>query len=173
MEEQRALGWHEPMLSKIWRVAGDRMKQAAGAPEGFGGWLLLIAIGQWLGILRELVELVWALPTWASQWSDPILRRTALGEAGLSAGLIAFMLYTTIMMSLKRQEFPTLFRIELALYVVVPLLSIGWVSASTGATVERASLAGIAVEAIIGTIGAWISMLYSLRSVRMRNTFIY
>jgi uncharacterized YccA/Bax inhibitor family protein len=149
------------------------MKQAAEAPEGFGGWLLLIAVGQWLGILRELVEFVWALPTWTSQWSDPILRRAAIGEAGLSAGLIAFMFYTVIMMSLKRGEFPTLFRIELALYVVVPLLSLGWVSASTGAMVDGASFAGIAAEAIIGTIGAWISMLYSLRSARMRNTFIY
>jgi uncharacterized YccA/Bax inhibitor family protein len=149
------------------------MKQAADAPEGFAGWLLLIAIGQWLGILRELVELVWALPTWASQWSDPILRRAAVGEAGLSAGLIAFMLYAAIMMSLKRHEFPTLFRIELALYVVVPLASIGWVSGSTGATVEWANFAGIVAEAIVGMIGAWISMLYSLRSARMRNTFIY
>jgi uncharacterized YccA/Bax inhibitor family protein len=149
------------------------MEQASDAPKGFGGWLLLIAIGQWLGILRELVGFVWALPTWANQWSDPILRRAAMGEAGLSAGLIAFMLYTVIMMSLKRHEFPTLFRIELALYVVVPLLSVGWVSVSTGAAVERASFAGIAAESIVGMIGAWISMLYSLRSERMRNTCIY
>jgi hypothetical protein len=149
------------------------MKQGAEAPEGFGGWLLLVAIGQWLGILRELVEFIGSLPTWATQWSDPILRRAASGEAALSAGLIAFMLYTAIMMSMKRSEFPTLFRIGLALYVVVPLLSIAWVSLSTGATVEGASFAALAVESVVATVGAWISMLYSLRSVRMRNTFIY
>jgi uncharacterized YccA/Bax inhibitor family protein len=149
------------------------MSQAEEAPEGFGGWLLLIAIGQWLGLLRELVEFIWALPTWASQWSDPALHRAAIGEAGLSAGLLAFMLYTTIIMSMKRRLFPTLFRIELGLFVVVPLLSIGWVSASTGVAVDQASFAGIAAEAVGGTIGAWISMLYSLRSARVRNTFIY
>jgi hypothetical protein len=38
------------------------------------------------------------------------------------------------MMNLKRREFPTMFRIELALYVLVPLLSIAWVSVATGAT---------------------------------------
>ena len=149
------------------------MTQAAEAPEGFGGWLLLIAVGQWLGILRELLEFIWALPTWMSQWSDPVLRRAAIGEAGLSASLFAFMLYTVTMMSLKSREFPTLFRFELALYVVAPLLSIWWVSVSTGASVEGASFAGIAVEAVLGTIGACISILYSLRSARVRNTFIY
>ncbi len=116
---------------------------------------------------------MWALPTWTSQWSDPVLRRAAIGEAGLSASLLAFMLYTAIMMSSKRREFPTLFRIEVALYVVVPLLSIAWVSSSTGATVDGANFAGIAVQAVFGTIGAWISILYSLRSARVRSTFIH
>jgi hypothetical protein len=149
------------------------MSQAQESPEGFGGWLLLIAIGQWLGLLSKLVEFVWALPTWAGEWSDPALQRAAVGEAGLSAGLLAFMLYTAIAMSLKRRAFPTLFRIELGLFVVVPLLSIGWVQASTGVAVDKASFAGIAAEAVGGTIAAWISMLYSLRSARVRNTFVY
>ena len=83
------------------------------------------------------------------------------------------MLYTTIIMSMKRREFPTLFRIELALFVIVPLLSIWWVSSSTGTAVDKVSFAGIAAEAVVGTIGASISILYSLRSVRVRNTFIY
>ena len=149
------------------------MNRGEDGPEGFGGWLLLVAIGQWLGILREVLDFAWALPGWAGQWGDPVLRRVATGEAALSAGLIAFMFYATIMMSMKRSIFPTLFRIELALYVVVPLLSVAWASTATGETIEGEGFAGIAVEAVISTIGAWISMLYSLRSARMRNTFIY
>jgi hypothetical protein len=149
------------------------MSEATAQPEGFGGWLLLVAIGQWLGLFRELVEFIWALPTWLAQWSDPALQRAMVGEAGLSLGLLAFMLYTAIAMSMKRSEFPTLFRIELALYVVVPLLSIWWVSKSTATPVDKATYAGIVVEAIVSTIGASISILYSLRSARVRNTFVY
>jgi len=149
------------------------MTEAAEAPEGFGGWLLLIAVGQWLAILRQAVEFVSGLPSWMSQWGDPLLRRAVLGEAGLSAGLIAFMLYTAIMMNLKRREFPTLFRIELGLYVVVPLLSVWWVSRSTGETVDGMNFAGIAGEAVLSTIGACFSILYSLRSARVQNTFIH
>jgi hypothetical protein len=149
------------------------MNQAAEGPEGFGGWLLLVAIGQWLGTLFQLVEFIGELPTWMSQWSDPHLHRSTIGEAALSLGLFVFMFYTTIIMSMKRRDFPTLFRVELALFVVVPLLTIWWVARSTGTEVDRVSFAGIATEAVIGTIGASISVLYSLRSARVRNTFIY
>jgi hypothetical protein len=149
------------------------MSEATGEPEGFGGWLLAVAIGQWLGILRELVEFLWALPTWVGEWRDPAMHRATLGEAGLSLGLLAFMLYTAIIMNMKRREFPTLFRIELALYVVFPLLSIWWVATATGTPVDRASFAGIAGEAVASTIGASLSILYSLRSLRVRNTFVY
>ncbi|MFI4999895.1 MAG: DUF2569 family protein [Reyranellales bacterium] len=149
------------------------MNEATGKPEGFGGWLLVVAIGQWLGLLRALVDFTWDVPTWAGQWSDPLLRRAAIGEAGLSLGLLAFMLYTAIVMSMKRRDFPTLFRIELALFVLVPLLSTWWVSRSTGTAVDKASFAVIATEAVLGTIGASISILYSLRSARVRNTFVY
>jgi hypothetical protein len=149
------------------------MSEATAQPEGFGGWLLLVAIGQWLGLFRELVEFIWALPTWLDQWSDLALQRAMLGEVGLSLGLLAFMLYTTITMSMKRHEFPTLFRIELALYVVVPLLTTWWVSKSTGTPVDKMTYAAIVAEAIAGTIGASLSILYSLRSTRVRNTFVY
>jgi len=91
----------------------------------------------------------------------------------MTFGLLAFILYTAIIMNMKRREFPTLFRIEVALFVVVPLLSIWWVARSTGTVVDQASFTGVAVQAIAATIGASLSILYSLRSARVRNTFIY
>src|SRR5258708_19039139 len=147
------------------------MNQGAEGPEGFGGWLVLIAIGQWLGFLGRLMELIWELPTWVGQWSDPALHRATIGEAVLAFGLLAFMLYTAIIMNMKRREFPTLFRLEAALFVVVPLLSIWWVARSTGTVVNEASFARIAVQAVAPTLAASLSILYSLRSARVRNTF--
>lgn len=142
-------------------------------PEGFGGWLLLVAIGQWLGVFGGLVQFVLGLPDGASRWSDPALRRGIMEEAGLEIALLAMMLYTTVMMSMKRREFPTLFRIQLALVVVVPLLSTWWASTSAGEPIEGLEFAGTAVQAVVGVIGASLSILYSLRSERVRNTFIY
>jgi hypothetical protein len=149
------------------------MKGASTGPEGFGGWLLLIAIGQWLGVFWGLVQLLLELPGYASQLSDPALRRAVIGEAGLEIALLAFMLYTTVMMSMKRREFPTLFRLQLALVVVIPLLSTWWISRSTGKPLEGLEYTATAVTAVVGVIGASLSILYSLRSQRVRNTFIY
>ena len=149
------------------------MKSASTGLEGFGGWLLLIAIGQWLGVFGELGRLLLASTEYASQWSDPALRRGVMGEAGLDIALLAFMFYTTVMMSMKRRAFPTLFRIQLALLVIVPLLSTWWISTSTGKPLEGVDFTATAVNAVVATIGASLSILYSLRSERVRNTFVY
>jgi hypothetical protein len=142
-------------------------------PEGFGGWLLLVAIGQWLGVLGGLGQFLLELPDYASRWGDLATRRGVVGEAGLEIALLAMMLYTAVVMNLKRRTFPTLFRIQLALVVVVPLLSTWWTSTSTGTPIEGLEFSGTAVQAVVGVIGASLSILYSLRSERVRNTFIY
>lgn len=149
------------------------MNGARAQAEGFGGWLLMVVIGQWLGLFRSILDFVWALPAYALQWKDPALRSATIGEVAIAFGLLAFMLYTTIMMNMKRREFPLLFRIELALFVLAPLLTTWWVSTATHKPVDKATFAGVALEAVIATIGASISVLYSLRSQRVRNTFIY
>ena len=149
------------------------MTSASKKLEGFGGWLLLIAIGQWLGVFGTLGDFLMELPDYAAQWSDPAVRRGIVGEAVLDAGLIAFMFYTAIMMNMKRHEFPTLFRLQLALVVVLPVLSILWMSRSTGQALGTVDFAATAAQAVAGVIGASISILYSLRSERVRNTFVY
>jgi hypothetical protein len=149
------------------------MTDASEKLEGFGGWLLLVAIGQWLGVFGTLGDFLMELPNYAAQWSDPAVRRGVVGEAALDAGLVAFMLYTAIMMNMKRHEFPTLFRLQLALVVVLPVLSILWMSRSTGHPLGTLDFAATAAQAVVGVIGASISILYSLRSERVRNTFVY
>ena len=80
------------------------MTDASEKLEEFGGWLLLVAIGQWLGVFGALGDFLMELQTYAAQWTDPAVRRGVVGEVVLDAGLVAFMLYTTIMMSMKRHE---------------------------------------------------------------------
>ena len=160
---QRASAWYHSRQEQV--------KDALTRPEGFGGWLLLIAIGQWLGVFAGLGQLLLGLPDYMSQGSDPLMRRGVMGEAGLEVALLAMMLYTAVMMSMKRREFPALFRIQLALIVVVPLLSTWWTSTSAGKPIEGLEFAGTAVQAVVGVIGASLSILYSLRSERVRNTF--
>jgi hypothetical protein len=149
------------------------MNDSVERPEGFGGWLLMIAVGQWAGLFWTLGGLLLKLPGYAGRWSDPSWTRAIVGEAGIGIGLLAFMLYTTVIMSMKRREFPTLFRLQLALFVVAPLASSVWTSLAMGTTLQGMDFAATATQAVFGVAGASISILYSLRSERVRNTFVY
>jgi hypothetical protein len=147
------------MLGEQWVANRLRAEGTSTGLEGFGGWLLLIAIGQWLGIFGEVVQLLLELPRYASQWSVPPMRRGIIGEVGLNIALLAFMFYTTVMMSMKRREFPTLFRVQLALLVVAPLLVTWWTSMSAGRPIVGLEFAATAARAVVGVMGA---SLYTL-----------
>lgn len=158
----------------IWFFAWrEGKKRPEGAKiEGFGGWLLIVAICQWFGTLSLFADFLKALPEYEKHWSNPIARRVIMAEAGLTLGFVGFMIYVAIMMSLKRRVFPLLFRIELVLIVVGPLIILLWAAAVSDASLEKLNFGTEVTRSIGRAVGAAIWILYSLRSVRVRNTFV-
>ena len=71
------------------------MTDASEKLEEFGGWLLLVAIGQWLGVFGALGDFLMELPTYAAQWTDPAVRRGVVGEVVLDAGSGAITSFST------------------------------------------------------------------------------
>lgn len=159
----------------IWYFASQRKKARPTGEklEGIGGWLILVAIGQVLGIFRALAEFGKSLPDYEKHWSNPLLKNAIIGEVGLSAGMFAFMIYTAIMMGQKRRIFPTLFRVELVLFAVIPLLNLFWVSYAIGASFEKLGYETVIGQSIGIAIGAAVWIAYTLKSVRVRNTFVH
>src|ERR1700741_4074869 len=96
---------------------------ASAAVQGFGGWLLVLAIGQWLAAMHLLSEILRRLPLYERAWQMPESRAEALGEIAARVALLAFVLCAAIMMTRRSRLYPRLLRLELVLLVVLPALS--------------------------------------------------
>ena len=95
------------------------------APEGIGGWLVLVAIGQVLGPLRTLVSI-------AAYYANLDARlfqqfpAAAYGEVLLNAAMFVLVLSTSILFFRKSRKFPRFFIIEWIAIGILPLLNAAW-----------------------------------------------
>lgn len=156
------------------RTSGD-------GPSGLGGWLLLIPIGLVSGVYRMsrsvLITGIHLLSddAWRDMLSSPayhpLLLPLLLGEALASA---LFALGSIVLLYLffrKSRRFPAAFIAYLVLNVVYLLtdrLVGGRIPVVAEVLVTRAALVELAVAIMAAAI--WIP--YTLRSRRVRNTFL-
>ncbi len=73
-----------------------------------------------------------SVPTYVAMWSNPYWPRLIVGECLLNATMLAFALYTTVQLMKRRQFFPKLFAVELALAAFLPLVTTLWIAEETG-----------------------------------------
>lgn len=151
------------------RIRGAR--QRSETLEGFGGWLLLLAILEWVvlaGWVSALPFMLFGGLTWLENEAPAI----GLAQSAVVAVAAAFALYVNVTMTRKRLIFPRLFRAQLVLNMVLQLVLVlieATMSSSTAAAVQwKSEIAGMVMPAI----GSALWFVYSLRSVRVRNTFV-
>jgi hypothetical protein len=135
--------------------------------EGFAGWLLILAAGQWLAVLLLLAALVRRMP-WATEGNEAQQLRL-FGHLLL----LALVLSSAILMMRKSRLYPRLLRLELVLLVVLPPIDSLWWTEENGAYVTEPKL-WIAFAVRLAATGmfaaAWY--LYSEHSRRVRATFV-
>jgi len=73
----------------------------------------------------------------------------------------------------KRRIWPALFRIELVLLTVLPLLKLLWVWQATGDQLDTLEPGAIIAQCIGIAVGAVIWITYTYKSVRVRDTFVH
>jgi hypothetical protein len=144
------------------------------APEqlsGFGGWLLILAIGQCVAPLRVFVDLSGEISGYSRLATLPNGEIAAIGELFLNAVYLAFLIYVTMMMLKRKRSFPRLIRYEWFAVIVVPIIDHLWTAATLGMPLNELVEAG-EVGRVIGSaivMGAWV--WYTSVSVRVKNTF--
>ena len=141
--------------------------------SGFGGWLLLLAIGQTLAPLRTLSVLAQSAEGYRALQDSSVPNATLaiFAEVGLFVGFAAFQLFVTITMYRKRRFFRQLFAYQWIAGVCAPIAD--WMLISALFHVPLNSL--VTTRDVISVLGAGlivgIWVWYVARSVRVRNTF--
>ena len=144
--------------------------EPAAGPQGFGGWLILLAIGVCLAPLRSLVELSKSADAYGQFWNVPNGKAVVLTECGISVFLFVLQVVTMVSMLNKFRNFPM-------------LLTWLWVATIVGTIANMVVFASLFPQATgelfgaefgrtIATVvvtGAWVCYVHL--SVRVANTF--
>lgn len=150
---------------------------SANEPRGIGGWLLLVALGQVVSLLRVLVA------NW-QMYFDPDARKgfeefplASYGELAALLALTLLAIPTAILFFRKSRFFPRFFICALIAGLVVPALSVVWtaftLSAQLGGSVGEFLVldSDEIIQFVLAGIAALVWIPYTLKSRRVSNTF--
>lgn len=144
--------------------------------KGIGGWLILVAIGQVLGVLRLISDMA----RYYAEADAKLFQQfpiTLYGEAALNLALLALLIYVTVLFFRKSRKFPLYYIYQWLAVIVVPLVSALWVvvtlSMATGQSMSEVAKfdSKVVGELFAIGIGAIIWISYILKSRRVANTF--
>lgn len=139
--------------------------------EGFSGWLLLLAVGQVVGIIRLLLSFVLGLEAYGPLVKTSQGLTVVAVEVVLNLGMLALAMVTASALLNKKRIFLKLFIYEwLAIPTVFVLDSIT-VAAVLGVPFKDVANEGVAKAASTFFItGIWV--LYTRKSKRVANTLV-
>ncbi|MGX5828717.1 DUF2569 family protein [Mesorhizobium sp. 43Arga] len=139
--------------------------------EGFGGWLMLLAIGQSLSPLRTLLELARSVKDYQRLITLPNGPLAVYGETALNLAFLVLQLVVLISMLRRSQHFPKLFICQWFAIPILFILDTVWISRTLSIPMSQLLDGDTLISAVIAvaTTGLWAAYVY--RSVRVRNTF--
>ncbi|MFC3322979.1 DUF2569 family protein [Mesorhizobium cantuariense] len=170
--------WHWAILLLLIGVPVFFAVRSAAKPSqnpealvGFGGWLMLLAIGQALSPLRTLADFANSADGYQQLMTLPNGPLAVYGELALNLAFLALQLVVLVSMLRRSHRFPQLFLYQWFAIPVVFILDTIWISSILRVSVNQV-LAGDALLAPIVSFvltGLWVAYVY--KSVRVRNTF--
>jgi hypothetical protein len=160
----------------VWLTQRNK-RRTAGQLKGFGGWLILLAIGTWLAPFRTLA----AMSHLMDGVDSAVVSRLWLafsGEFVLFGGLEALEISLIVLMTRKSWRFPSMF-VWTAIYSIA-LFPVDFLWSSTVISIETGATFGSVLNPDIKMIGQWIVlslvlalwMSYVTLSKRVANTFV-
>ena len=139
-------------------------------PQGFRGWLLLLAFGVCLSPLRTLIEFVGEFGSYGRAWTVPNGQTVVLFEIGINVALIVLEIATMVAMLNKHRVFIKLFIWLWGAAFVLPFVDMV-VTALLFPQVPSEEFAAEVGHTLLITIVRGLWVWYLLVSVRVKNTF--
>ncbi|RWC55164.1 DUF2569 family protein [Mesorhizobium sp.] len=138
---------------------------------GFGGWLMLLAIGQTLSPLRTLADFANTADGYQQLMTLTNGPLAVYGEVALNLAFLALQLVVLVSMLRRSHRFPQLFLLQWLAIPVVFVLDTIWVASVLGVPVSKVVAGDALVAPIASFVGTGIWAAYVYKSVRVRNTF--
>ena len=144
--------------------------------SGIAGWLILVAIGQVVGVIK----LLGLLAQYYGDVDPKLFQQFSVamwGEAALYTGFLALLIYTAVLFFRKSSKFPQFFIYEWMFVIFMPLVDLVWVALTLSLYTGRpfAEFAKLDPEtvgqSIAAMIGAAVWITYIIKSRRVANTF--
>ncbi|WFP74137.1 DUF2569 family protein [Mesorhizobium sp. WSM4906] len=145
--------------------------QNPGDLVGFGGWLMLLAIGQTLAPFRTLAELFSSSEGYQQLMTLPNGPLAVCGEIVLLLGFTLLQLVVLVAMLRRSPRFKRLFLYQWIAIPFVFALDAVWTSTILGAPLSQVLAKDALVAPIAGFVLTGIWVAYVFKSVRVRNTF--
>lgn len=170
--------WHWVILLLLIGVpvffavrSASRSSQNPADLVGFGGWLMLLAIGQALSSLRSLITLVASAEDYQKLMTLPNGALATYGEVALLVAFLALQVAVLVAMLRRSYRFKQLFLCQWIAIPVLFLLDTVWISAVLGVPVSQVLTGNALATPIVSFVltGIWLAYVY--KSVRVRNTF--
>ncbi|OBQ61129.1 DUF2569 family protein [Mesorhizobium erdmanii] len=139
---------------------------------GFGGWLMLLAIGQALSPLRTLADFANSADGYQQLMTLSNGPLAVYGEVALNLAFLALQLVVLVSMLRRSHRFPQLFLFQWVAIPVVFILDTIWIVSSLGVPVNQVLAGDALVAPIASFVGTGIWVAYVYKSVRVRDTFI-
>ncbi|MER9328871.1 DUF2569 family protein [Mesorhizobium sp. M0488] len=151
--------------------SASKSSQAPADLVGFGGWLMLLAIGQALSPLRTLASLGNSVEGYQQLMILPNGPLAVYGEVALNLPFLALQLVVLVTMLRRSHRFPRLFLCQWFAIPLVFILDTVWTSTILDVPVNQVLAGSALVTPLVSFAftGIWAAYVYN--SVRVRNTF--
>lgn len=170
--------WHWAILLLLIGVpvffavrSAIKPSQKPADPVGFGGWLMLLAIGQALSPLRTLAAMGSSSDSYNQLMLVPNGPMVAYGEIALLLAFLVLQLVVVVAMLRRSPWFKQLFLAQWLAIPVVFILDAALVSTVFGVPVGQVVTGNAIATSIASFVLAGLWAAYVYRSVRVRNTF--